>query len=191
MMMECDTCQEQMSLWIDDQLTPNEIREIEAHAAACPSCRASLDTLRRLDRLLTSAPMVSPLPGFSDRFQAKLVTRRRRRRTWAGLLTLMLATLALSLGAALLLMLSGLTLWGSLPVGELLPQATSLLLNLGKVAAASLKLTWLILGALARGLRHPVFIVYVAATAILIAVWTEIVLSRTLARHPVSTNLGG
>ena len=189
--MECDTCQEQMSLWIDDQLTPNEIQEIEAHAATCPSCRASLDTLRRLDRLLASAPMVSPLPGFSDRFQAKLVTRRRRRRTWAGLLTLSLATLALSLGAALLLMLSGLTLWGSLPVSELLPQATSLLLNLGKVATASLKLTWLILGALARGLRHPIFIVYVAATAILIAAWTEIVLRRALARRPVSANFGG
>jgi predicted anti-sigma-YlaC factor YlaD len=184
--MDCDTYQEQMSLWIDDQLTESEIRQMEAHVAACASCRAALDTMQRLDRLLDAAPMIAPVPGFTERVQARLVTRRRRSRTWAGLLTLMVATLALLLGATAILAVSGLTLWGNLAITGLLSQATGLLLNLGQAVAAILKLAWLIVSALARGVRHPVFIAYVAATTILIAVWTQIVTRHIQVHRPVS-----
>ena len=186
--MECNDYQEQMSLWIDDQLTQNEIQEIEVHTATCLTCRASLEALKRLDRLLRAAPLVSPAPGFSNRFQARLATRQRRRRTWAGLLTLTLAALVLLMGAVAVLTVSGLALWGNLPIGLLLPQATSLLLDLGKAMAASLNLAWLILSALARGLQHPAVIAFVAATAILITAWTQIVARRFLVRRPVSAN---
>jgi len=187
--MECDTYQEHMSLWIDDRLTPHEIRQIEAHTATCPSCRASLEALRRLDRLFSAAPLISPAPGFGERFQAKLAARRRRHHTWAGLLTLTLATLALMLGASVVLVISGLTLWGNLSISGLLPQATGLLLDLGQAMIAALELGWLIVSALARGLQHPVFIAYLTATAILIAAWTQIVRRRVLAHGPVSANL--
>jgi hypothetical protein len=43
---------------------------------------------------------------------------------------------------------------------------------------------WLILSALARGLRHPIFVAYAVATAILAVVWTEIVARRVLAHRP-------
>jgi predicted anti-sigma-YlaC factor YlaD len=183
--MECDTYQEQMSLWIDGQLTEDEIRHIETHAAACASCRTYLDALRRLDRLLSAAPMIAPVPGFTERFQARLVTRRRRSRTWAGLLTLTLATLVLLLGATAVLAASGLALWDNFAITGL----TGLLLDLGKAMAVSLNLTWLILSALARVVRHPVFIAYFAATAILIAVWTQIITRHVRAHSPVSANI--
>jgi len=187
--MECDTYQEQMSLWIDEQLTEDELRQIEVHAASCASCRTAFDALRRLDRLLDAAPMIAPVPGFTERFQARLVTRRRRTRTWAGLLTLTLATLVLLLGATALLAASGLTLWGNLALAGLLPQATGLLLDVGKATVALLNLMWLIASALARGVRHPVFITYVAATTILIAAWTQIVSRHIRAHRPVTVNL--
>jgi predicted anti-sigma-YlaC factor YlaD len=179
--MECDTYQEQMSLWIDGQLTEDEIQHIESHAAVCASCRTSLDGLRRLDRLFSAAPMTAPMPGFTDRFQARLDTRRRRTRTWAGLLTLALATLVLVLGASAVLAASGLTLWDNLAITGI----TGLLLDLGKAMAVSLNLTWLILRSLARVLQHPVFIAYFAATAILIAAWTQIITRRVRAQQPV------
>ena len=183
--MECDTYQEQMSLWIDGQLTEDEIRHIETHTAACASCRTYLDTLRRLDRLLSTAPMIAPVPGFTERFQTRLVTRRRRSRTWAGLLTLTLATLVLLLGAMAVLAASGLTLWDNFAITGL----TGLLLDLGKAMAVSLNLTWLILSALARVLRHPVFIAYFAATAILIAAWTQIITRHVRAHRPISASI--
>lgn len=186
--MECDKYREKISLWIDEQLTADEVRQIEAHVAACASCRAALDSLRRLDRLLSAAPMIAPAPGFSQRFQTRLATRRRRRRTWAGLLTLSGATLLLVLGAATLLAISGLSLWGNLPVGGLLPQVTGLLLDVGQAMAVFLNLAWLIVSALARGLRHPVFIAYVATTTVLIAAWTQIVTRHIHIQRPVAAN---
>jgi predicted anti-sigma-YlaC factor YlaD len=188
MIMECNNYQERMSLWIDNQLTQNEIREIEAHTAMCLTCRTSLEALKRLDRLLSAAPLVSPVPGFSNRFQARLAARHHRRRTWAGLLTLTGATLVLLLGAVAVLIVSGLALWGNLPISLISPQATSLLLDLGKAVAASLNLVWLIVSALARGLQHPAFIVFMAATAVLIAIWMQIVARRVFVRRPVSAN---
>lgn len=187
--MECDTYQEQMSLWLDDQLAEDEIRHIEAHVASCTSCRTSLDALRRVDRLLDAAPMIVAVPGFTERVQTRLVTRRRRSRTWAGLLTLALATLVILLGATALLAATGLTLWGNLAIAGLLPQATGLLLDLGKAMAAFLNLTWLIASALARGVRHPLFISYVTATTIMIAVWTQIVTRHIRAHRPITANL--
>ena len=112
------------------------------------------------------------------------ITRRRRSRTWAGLLTLTLATLVLLLGATAVLTASGLTVWDNFAIAGL----TGLLLDLGKAMAVSLNLTWLILSALARVLRHPIFIAYFGATAILIAAWTQIVARRVFVRRPVSAN---
>jgi predicted anti-sigma-YlaC factor YlaD len=178
-----------MSLWIDDQLTEDEVRQIEAHATHCVSCRAALDDLRRLDRLLSAAPMISPAPGFTERFQTRLATRHRRRRTWAGLLTLAIATIALFLGVTLFLVISGLTLWEDLPASSLLAQVTGLLLDLGEAIATSLRVAWLVVSALAQVVRHPVSIAYFAATAVLIAVWTQIVTRRTLVHHPVRASL--
>jgi predicted anti-sigma-YlaC factor YlaD len=187
--MECETYREQMSLWIDHQLAPQEIQELESHAATCPSCRASLDAFRRLDRLLASAPMMSPATGFTARFQYRLTTRRRRRRTWAGLFTLLIATMILSLGAVTILAVSGLAVWETASATGLLSDGISLLLDLGKVAVAALKLAWLILSALTQGIRHPVFIAYALATAILMAAWARVVTQRVLAARPVPIDL--
>lgn len=189
--MKCDTYREQMSLWIDSQLTQDEIRRIEAHTATCQACRSALDALHRVDRLLVSAPMMSPAPGFSARFQVKLAARRRRRRTWAGVATLMLATLALLMGAIIVVGISGLALWQSLSASGLLTQGIGLLLDLGKALAASLRLTWLVIDALSRGLRHPLFIAYTVLTALLVVAWTQIVTRRVFARRPVTVNSHG
>ncbi len=185
--MECDTCREWMSLWLDNRLTQGEIRQVESHTATCPACRALLDAIHRVDRLLAAAPMMSPAPGFTARFQARLSSRRRRYRTWAGLVTLALATLALSLATMILLAIPGLTLWENLSTSGMLAQSIGLLLDLAQACVALLKLAWLIVGALARGLRHPIFIAYIVATAILTVVWAQVVTRRVLAHRPAIT----
>jgi hypothetical protein len=98
---------------------------------------------------------------------------------------LTLATLVLLLGATAVLAASGLTLWDNFAITGL----TGLLLDLGKAMAVSFNLTWLILSALARVLRHPVFIAYFAATAILIAAWTQIITRHVRAHRPVLASI--
>jgi predicted anti-sigma-YlaC factor YlaD len=189
--MGCETYQQQMSLWIDNQLTQGEIRHLEAHTATCPACRAAHDQLQRVDLLLSSVPMISPAPGFRTRFDSRLAAHRGRRRTWAGLAILTLATLALLVGAMILLGISGVALWRSISASGLLTQGIGLLLDLGKAMGASLRLAWLVMSAFAQGLRHPAFIAYAIATATLVVAWTQIVARRILSHRPVTINSHG
>ena len=90
------------------------------------------------------------------------------------------------LALASLVAVPGLTLWESISTSGLLPNGVSLILDLGKASASLLNVAWLILGALARLVRHPVFIAYVLTTAILFVTWTQIVARRALAYGTVT-----
>jgi len=82
---------------LDDQLLdPAQKRELDAHLRACTTCRAIAES----NLALRSARVVAPAPGFTSRWQERLVLARRaqRRRTLLG-------TLFFSLGGLLLLAL--------------------------------------------------------------------------------------
>jgi len=70
---------------LDDQpLNPTQKRELNAHLRACKVCSAVAES----NLALRSARLVAPAPGFSARWQERLVLARRaqRRRTlWGGL----------------------------------------------------------------------------------------------------------
>ena len=80
---------------LDDQpLNPSQKRELDAHLRDCKVCSGIAES----NLALRSARLVSPVPGFTARFQERLVVARRaqRRRTLLG-------TLFFSLGGLLLL----------------------------------------------------------------------------------------
>lgn len=56
--------------WITERppLTPNEQSALQQHLQECPTCFA----LWQVDGLLREAPAISPSPGFSERWQARL-----------------------------------------------------------------------------------------------------------------------
>ena len=88
---------------LDDQpLDPTQKRELDAHLRACDVCSAIAES----NLALRSARVVAPAPGFTARFQERLVLARRaqRRRTLLG-------TLFFSLGGlTVLALLAGPTL---------------------------------------------------------------------------------
>jgi anti-sigma factor RsiW len=184
--MECETCREWMSLWLDGRLVQAEIEQVEDHTATCLDCRAALDALRRVDRLLNAAQPMLPAPGFTLRFQARLAARRQRRRTWAGVLTLGLATLGILLVTSVLLALYGLEWWEFLIASGWLGQSVGLLLSLGRAWMALLNLVRLVAGGLARGLEHPVVVAYAVVTAALTLAWTQIVRRRVFTYRPIT-----
>ena len=80
---------------LDDQsLNPSQKRELDAHLRECKVCSGIAES----NLALRSARLVAPVPGFSARFQERLVLARRaqRRRTLLG-------TLFFSAGGLLLL----------------------------------------------------------------------------------------
>ena len=103
----------QLQAFLDDELKPNEGREIEQHLRSCPGCASALDQLDRAGRVTTSAlGALDTLPeeetlrdGLNERtgtIQRQVERRRRyrtrRRRLWAA--SLFLAISAGALGAA-------------------------------------------------------------------------------------------
>ena len=80
---------------LDDQpLNPTQKRELDAHLRACKVCSAIAES----NLALRSARLVSPAPGFSVRWQERLVLARRAQRRRS-----LLGTLLFSLGGLLFL----------------------------------------------------------------------------------------
>jgi hypothetical protein len=80
---------------LDDQpLNPTQKRELDTHLRTCKVCSAIAES----NLALRSARVIAPMPGFSARWQERLVLARRaqRRRTLLG-------SLFFSLGGLLLL----------------------------------------------------------------------------------------
>ena len=76
--MKNDTFTEKISLWLDNQLNPNEVAELKAHLNDCTACQQAYETMQRVHHLFRSAAtrMAAPNPGFTQRFEARLAHHR-------------------------------------------------------------------------------------------------------------------
>jgi len=52
--MNCNHCVEDLTAYMDRELDPVRLREMEAHLAGCPACRTELESLERAIRLVES-----------------------------------------------------------------------------------------------------------------------------------------
>jgi hypothetical protein len=81
--------------WLLDDMpmTPEQQRELNLHLRECTYCSALADT----GKMLSSARMVSPMPGFAGRFQVRLAERKvvDRKRRFLGTILFLLGGLAL------------------------------------------------------------------------------------------------
>jgi len=105
----------------EQHLTPAEKRDLDAHLRVCRQCAALAETGLEL----RASRMVSPAPGFTARFQARLAARRiaERRRRLLGLIVLLVGGggLLLWLAAPFLLVLFGSPArWLTVVIGYLL-----------------------------------------------------------------------
>ncbi|MDX1521345.1 MAG: hypothetical protein R3264_06935 [Anaerolineae bacterium] len=109
---------EQISLWLDDELSSAEIGDLWTHLSTCQSCTESYHAMRRADQLIrqAAAVMVGPEPGFTARFETRLATYAPRRRwhTWAGASVLLLSSAGLLAILAVFGTLTALDLWSAL-----------------------------------------------------------------------------
>jgi len=107
---------------LDDQpLDPTQKRELDAHLRECGACRGIAES----NLALRSARVVAPAPGFTARFQERLVLARRaqRRRTLLGTLFFSLGgltLLALLAGPALISLIGSPAEWISAMIRALL-----------------------------------------------------------------------
>lgn len=65
-----------LSAYLDEELSPSEMRAMAAHVAGCSSCREELAALRRVKSLLGRLPEVAPPPGLLQAVRAQAEARR-------------------------------------------------------------------------------------------------------------------
>ena len=89
--------------WLFDQadLSSEQAQDLQAHLLECEQCRELQKAWKAVEVKIQAAPMVSPQPGFSQRWRAGLAERRARqqvlqvRRLFIGFIVAALITLLL------------------------------------------------------------------------------------------------
>lgn len=80
--------QEQISAYIDGELSEEEHRDLEAHLASCPRCVEELRSLQRLKTLIGEKEPMKAGAFFWTRLAAALEDQQRAEMTWRGLASL-------------------------------------------------------------------------------------------------------
>lgn len=93
---------DQLSAYVDGELTLEEASEIAAHLAECAHCREVVSDLRTVPMLLCSLPEPSPAPSFLLRTRARLEATHARK---PGLPRWLIAGAVAAAAAALLVLL--------------------------------------------------------------------------------------
>jgi len=102
--MSCEELSEELSAYLDGELSSQQRSRLEAHLQRCTRCREELGSLRAVSRLVASLPAVEPSEAFVQALSRKISARRPRRwlrpiPTFAGDLVPALAVAALLLVA--------------------------------------------------------------------------------------------
>jgi predicted anti-sigma-YlaC factor YlaD len=84
---------------LDNELSPNEVAELQAHLAQCPACRHTYEAMQQVDHLFRAAAarMVAPGPGFTRRVEARLAQHHPSKpwQIWLAVGALLFGTLSL------------------------------------------------------------------------------------------------
>ncbi len=78
---DCRDLRPLLSAYMDNDLTPQEVREVQAHVAACAECAAILQEYRQLRSLVRSLGQPLPPPALRAAVFAKATPAYRRRAT--------------------------------------------------------------------------------------------------------------
>jgi predicted anti-sigma-YlaC factor YlaD len=90
----------------EERLDSSQILKLQAHLKDCESCRRLADATQQVDAQLRAAPKLTPVVGFTDRWQARLALERQRIQRRQTLAALGFSILAATLLFASLLLLS-------------------------------------------------------------------------------------
>lgn len=62
--MDCESINNQLSAYMDGELSPRQAAKVQRHVANCPRCREDLSELQSVRALLSNATHAQPSPGF-------------------------------------------------------------------------------------------------------------------------------
>lgn len=75
--MRCESIEELLSPYLEDELNPEERRAVESHLRTCQSCAALLSSMKETKESLASFPELEPSDGLLDRLYTIPEKKRR------------------------------------------------------------------------------------------------------------------
>ncbi len=172
--MDCERAGQLMSLRLDNEISPAEVRALEAHLGTCAECRQVWELMQEMSALFAEARMVQPPEDFTERLLERLTTQWMEQRTtrWP------LGALLLLLGGAIITLLvvtpfigTAGVLVGLLREPDPVRQGLEVLPGLVSVGEALLRAMWLILSAVMQLISLPLLVVYLWLILTLTTAW--------------------
>lgn len=80
--MTCENYKHLMMGYLDDELTADERKALEAHMTGCALCRAELDGFRKLKSITEDVALVEPEDKVWDQYWGNLYNRLERGLGW-------------------------------------------------------------------------------------------------------------
>jgi anti-sigma factor RsiW len=81
-MMTCEQWREDISAWIDGELSQYQTREVAQHVKTCSDCRRVFDEFRQISALSRSQPIPTVSPHVTDAAMALVRAAHERRSFW-------------------------------------------------------------------------------------------------------------
>lgn len=142
--MQCERISELMSLRLDDDLSDEEWREVDAHLMGCDACNAQWAAFTRVTALFDAVPMAQPPLDFATSVMNRVADRTKPAvspwRAITGWVVLLIGGLVL---ASLALAIAWQSVWpwlvdlgGDLGVPAVADRAVELAMNLPSIGAA-------------------------------------------------------
>jgi anti-sigma factor (TIGR02949 family) len=78
--MKCRDARARLQPFLDRTLAPHEEAHLRDHLAACEPCRRELDSLRVIDKALSTQPAVEPPPELAGAIMGRAMAEGDRRR---------------------------------------------------------------------------------------------------------------
>ena len=73
---------EQIYLFLEGELSPQEVQTIHAHLESCPRCRKAIDARRSLVQAVDSLPRFKVPPDFTQQVMARIFPEKAPLRAW-------------------------------------------------------------------------------------------------------------
>ncbi len=81
--MSCSRMENRILPYVDGRLKESERREMEAHLAACATCRLRVNEFRAVTGLLDELPQIEPSAAFDVRVRARVAAEPVKQSWWA------------------------------------------------------------------------------------------------------------
>jgi len=70
--MNCQRIKELIPAYMDEELQPNEMKEVREHLSVCSTCQKEFETFEKSWAMLGELDEIQPEPGFIGRFWSRL-----------------------------------------------------------------------------------------------------------------------